>query len=283
MDMFQPDEVLHPPEMPSGEHGNITMLNGTAGNEGGVGGLVEAGFLHAFLAAFGVIIVTELGDKTFFISCIMAMKYNRFVVFGGTMAAMFTMTILSVLLGAAVSIVPREYVHYGSTALFVIFGLKMLRDGYKMKPEEGQEEFNEVDSELKRRDEELDVETQAQGQGTVDVEAAASEEERKRQQEEAKRKKERWLLYKVFLQAFTLCFLAEWGDRSQFATIILAARQDKYGVTIGATTGHAVCTLIAVIGGRLLAMKLSVKTVTIIGGVVFLIFAVIALIMGPST
>ena len=29
---------------------------------------------------------------------------------------------------------------------------------------------------------------------------------------------------RIFLQSFTLTFLAEWGDRSQISTIILAAR-----------------------------------------------------------
>ena len=29
----------------------------------------------------------------------------------------------------------------------------------------------------------------------------------------------------IFLQAFTMTFLAEWGDRSQITTIILAARE----------------------------------------------------------
>ena len=33
------------------------------------------------------------------------------------------------------------------------------------------------------------------------------------------------ILSPILLQAFTLTFLAEWGDRSQIATILLASRE----------------------------------------------------------
>eukprot|EP00555_Chaetoceros_dichaeta_P006257 CAMPEP_0198255184 /NCGR_PEP_ID=MMETSP1447-20131203/5365_1 /TAXON_ID=420782 /ORGANISM="Chaetoceros dichaeta, Strain CCMP1751" /LENGTH=425 /DNA_ID=CAMNT_0043941499 /DNA_START=90 /DNA_END=1364 /DNA_ORIENTATION=+ len=66
----------------------------------------------------------------------------------------------------------------------------------------------------------------------------------------------------IFFQAYILTFLAEWGDRSQIATIALAADKDPYGVTFGACFGHALCTGMAVVGGRILASKISEKTVS---------------------
>ena len=53
-------------------------------------------------------------------------------------------------------------------------------------------------------------------------------------------------------------------DRSQLATVILAAREDVYGVCVGGILGHALCTGLAVIGGRIIATRISVKTVTLV-------------------
>ena len=56
---------------------------------------VDLGFIHAFLASISVIIVSELGDKTFFIAAILSMKNPRMAVFAGAMLALGLMTILS--------------------------------------------------------------------------------------------------------------------------------------------------------------------------------------------
>lgn len=59
----------------------------------------------------------------------------------------------------------------------------------------------------------------------------------------------------VFTMSFGMTFLAEWGDRSQIATIALATTWDPFGVTFGGIIGHSLCTGMAVIGGRMLAAR----------------------------
>ncbi|KAI8508581.1 hypothetical protein Bbelb_136800 [Branchiostoma belcheri] len=230
------------------------------------------GFIHAFIASLSVIIVSELGDKTFFIAAIMAMRYSRVTVFVGALGALAVMTILSALMGFATMIIPRVYTYYISTGLFVIFGLKMLKEGYYMEEDEAQEEFEEVQRELKQKDEEMEMESRTPV--TQDAESGVIRGGSWRRV---------WGIFSpIFLQSFVMTFLAEWGDRSQITTIILAAREDVLGVTIGGILGHALCTGLAVIGGRMIAQRISVRTVTLVGGVVFLIFALSAFFIGQE-
>ncbi|KAH8420762.1 hypothetical protein KR222_004311 [Zaprionus bogoriensis] len=426
----------------------------------------KGSFLDAFTASISVILLTELGDKTFFIAAIMAMRHPRLIVFGGAIAALALMTVLSCVFGMAANFIPKVYTYYISTALFLIFGLKMLYDGYKMKPTDAQEELEEVQSDLRKREDELmrkamryedndakrknsnsdkeDAGEQAliHGRNVVNVVAKANpnnaSEMQHRQRkpngsnstngnnsssakqqscdktgndvdyhdsevmlkdggrvveqlkmstfhaqhtgsptysasiassnqteqtqcdsssprmnnnnqkasvdpesesdcqavtepkaplakhyslhslngsigeeaagadngshkarldrdvnaalvhdpESGRRSKVHrsasYFTMRIFVQAFTMTFLAEWGDRSQLTTIILAASKDVYGVIVGGVLGHCICTGLAVIGGRLVASKISVRTVTIVGGIVFIGFAVYAVLMPPN-
>ena len=92
--------------------------------------------------------------------------------------------------------------YYISSGLFAVFGLKMLHEGYHMSATEGQEEYEEVNEELRKREEKDGKASLELGGGQKDISVLA-------------------FVGKIFIQAFTMTFLAEWGDRSQVATVIL--------------------------------------------------------------
>ncbi|WP_026736514.1 TMEM165/GDT1 family protein [Fischerella sp. PCC 9605] len=205
--------------------------------------------LTAFTAGLLLITFSELGDKTFFIAVILSMKHSRRLVFAGVIAALAAMTILSVVVGQAVSLLPKLYIYYAEVVLFIAFGLKLLYEGMKMLPTSA-----------------CDTEVVEEAKDAVD----------KAEKQLAKQK----TFWAIILETFVLTFMAEWGDRTQFATIALAAGNNPVGVTTGAILGHSICAAIAVIGGRMLGGKISERTLTLIGGFLFILFGIIAAVEG---
>eukprot|EP01100_Stratorugosa_tubuloviscum_P002416 TRINITY_DN1560_c2_g4_i1.p1 TRINITY_DN1560_c2_g4~~TRINITY_DN1560_c2_g4_i1.p1 ORF type:complete len:262 (-),score=131.51 TRINITY_DN1560_c2_g4_i1:151-936(-) len=238
----------------------------------------QDGFSKAFFASFLMILVSEIGDKTFFIAAIMAMKNSRWLIFSGAFSALFIMTILSAGLGYALpNLLPRIYTHYAAAIFFLFFGFKMLREYFQIGNSKAAEELEEAAAEIDR----------------VQLKSNEDKFNQKQQQlEEQKIHKENLstrlfnllnaIFSPMFIQTFTLTFLAEWGDRSQITTIAMAAAQDPYGITLGGILGHALCTGCAVIGGRLLAARISVKTVTLLGAILFLFFSIVSFYQGPE-
>ena len=56
---------------------------------------------EGLVSGFLLIFFSEIGDKTFFIALLLALKQPRAVVFAGTLAALSAMTIISAVLGRA--------------------------------------------------------------------------------------------------------------------------------------------------------------------------------------
>ena len=81
-----------------------------------------------------MILLAEIADKTFFIAAIMAMKHPRWTVFMGAISALGVMHVMSAFFGYAITVIPRLYTYYLSSFLFAVFGIKMLREGWKMSP-----------------------------------------------------------------------------------------------------------------------------------------------------
>ncbi|KAI9332513.1 hypothetical protein BDR26DRAFT_869222 [Obelidium mucronatum] len=220
--------------------------------------------LQSLWMSFAVIVISEIGDKTFLIAAVMAMTNPRLVIFSAAIAALAVMTVLSALFGHFLpNVLSKEYTQFAAAALFVVFGVKMLYDGIQMSDDEGAEELAEVTKELVAHDEHA---------AAGDLEAAsAAAKDKPTGFAAGARNIANFFFSAVWIQTFVLTFLAEWGDRSQIATIALAGAEDFWWVTIGSLAGHAICSAVAVIGGRLLASKISVRTVTIIGSVIFII------------
>ncbi len=203
--------------------------------------------LTAFTAGLLLISISELGDKTFFIAMILAMRHSRRLVFIGVITALAAMTILSVIFGQLVSLLPKNIIHYAEIALFIGFGIKLLYDASKMSSVVGSKEIVE------------------------DAKATVEQADSPSQSNNA---------WSIILKSFVLTFVAEWGDRTQIATIALAASNNPIGVTVGAILGHAICAAIAVVGGRLIAGRVSERQITFIGGCLFVIFGIVAAVEG---
>jgi putative Ca2+/H+ antiporter (TMEM165/GDT1 family) len=203
--------------------------------------------LTAFTAGLLLITISELGDKTFFIAVILSMHHSRRLVFSGVIAALAAMTILSVAFGQVVSLLPKIYIHYAEIVLFIAFGLKLIYDANKMAVSTTEEVVGEAQEAVEKAD--LDNSQQKS-------------------------------VWSILLKSFVLTFIAEWGDRTQIATIALAASKNPIGVTAGAILGHAICAAIAVIGGKLIAGRISERQITFLGGFLFIMFGIVAAIEG---
>lgn len=198
---------------------------------------LREGYIQGFLLVF----FSEIGDKTFFIALLLALKQSRTAVFAGTFGALAVMTVISAYIGRAMhqldELLPDQSLPLDdvlAVILLVWFGVQTLQeaDTASKKAQEEEEEAGEVVASFNAG-------------GTVSL----------------------------LVSTFTLVFAAEWGDKSFLATIALAAASDPLGVILGAVTGHGVATGIAVAGGSVLSKYFSESTLKYLGGSLFLVFA----------
>ncbi|KAL1635358.1 GCR1-dependent translation factor 1 [Neofusicoccum ribis] len=289
------------PSMPKDSY-DSSKTSTTVAEDEGEEGLIQP--FHSFVLSFMMIIFSEIGDKTFLVAALMAMRHPRLVVFTAAFAALITMTVLSAVLGHAVpTLLPKKLTSLAAAVLFFVFGVKLLREGLAMSPDEGVgEEMKEVEAELAEKEHSLGKRRRS----SVTPYALEAGTRGRRSRSNSRLPTHRspsssparspspagaslsnalnglnnlfsLLLSPAWVQTFIMTFLGEWGDRSQIATIAMAAGQDYWWVTAGAVVGHGLCTSAAVLGGRAIAGKVSMRVVTLGGAIAFLVFGVIYL------
>ncbi len=80
----------------------------------------------------------------------------------------------------------------------------------------------------------------------------------------------------VVLTTFLMIFLAELGDKTQIAVAGLGATESPWAVWVGATAALATTSGIGIWAGKTVLRRVSARTVHVVGGLVFLSFAVLA-------
>ncbi|WP_246182118.1 TMEM165/GDT1 family protein [Pandoraea capi] len=82
----------------------------------------------------------------------------------------------------------------------------------------------------------------------------------------------------VFVSTVITFFIAEMGDKTQIATVMLAARyQDFFGVVAGTTLGMMLANVPAVLVGHKFSGRLPTRAVHAVAAIIFLVLGVITL------
>lgn len=185
------------------------------------------------LRSFAMIIFSEIGDKTFLIAAILAVRHPRLVVFAGAFSSLLLMSLLSAEMGHLLpKLVPKKWINFSAGVLFLIFGAKMMMEAREMQSgsEKMQEEMREAAEEIETDD--ADMGTTGSHGHTIPLERLEEGEARasakppkatKSSVADGARNFCNLVLGPVYAQSFLLTFLGEWGDRSQLATIALGA------------------------------------------------------------
>ncbi|KAL5167160.1 GDT1-like protein 3 [Glycine soja] len=199
------------------------------------------GLFDAFFASFSMILVSEIGDETFIIAALMAMRHPKSIVLSGALSALIIMTVLSTGLGRIVpNLISRKHTNSAATGYCTLHGDHQIQNPHRRKKWKKLKKNWMVDK------------------GKLQFGASFQDS-----------------VHQYFWrQSFILTFLAEWGDRSQIATIALATHKNAIGVAVGATIGHTICTSLAVVGGSMLASKISQRSVATVGGLLFIGFSI---------
>lgn len=227
---------------------------------------------QSFYMAISMILVSEIGDKTFLIAALMSMRYPKLVVFTSAFSSLAVMTVLLGIVGHALpGLVSERLTHFLAAILFVIFGVNLLREGLAMSKDAGVgEEMAEVEEELQATNMNSHLDNMESGGNKSLSFNSVLNSTLLRAKDTAS-----MVLSPVWIQVFVMTFLGEWGDRSQIATIAMAAGSDYWTVIMGAVVGHCICTAAAVTGGQLLATKISMRNVTLGGAAAFFIFSIL--------
>jgi putative Ca2+/H+ antiporter (TMEM165/GDT1 family) len=187
---------------------------------------------QAFFTTFLVILPSELPDKSFIATLVLATRYQRGWVWLGVSLAFAVQTTIAVVAGGLIGLLPQAAVLGAATALFAAGAIILFRGGLRSRTAAKSEADAEAD-EVRERTHTVTRSWQAAG------------------------------------VAFMVIFVAEWGDLTQLLTAGLVARTgDPISVGLGAWLALITISAAAVLVGGWLQSRVPLWRVRLISGFV---------------
>ncbi len=273
-------------------------------------------FWNSFISGFSIIFVAEVGDRTFILIMIYAVTNNYIKTFLISNFVLLLWNYISIMIGYNIPfLMNKDLVEWVGIFTFTLFGILMIKDGYYMESILVEDELLEEEENLvkEKRQQNLtkvnpsdsveDLAFKKNKAGNIPNEnnlkeafisknknnnaseinfKETSDVEKQNYNSFNSNNKAKDDLDSNFFDSFwafgfTL-LTAELGDKSQIASIVIGATQNFYGVLIGTSLAHLLCTVIAMVFGKIFSKYVTTRQITIIGGLIFLIFAAFFLI-----
>jgi putative Ca2+/H+ antiporter (TMEM165/GDT1 family) len=211
-------------------------------------------FYPSLIQSFLIIFLSEIADRTFILVLIYSLKMHWVPLILTSLFAMYFMNLLAIVAGyTVILLVPRSLIDWIGFFCFLLFGIFCVYEGLNMESKSVTEEYEE---EIQR---------------TESNYLLVSDENKDQNNKES--------TWKLCLELFGFLCLSEFGDKSELSTVTIAAVYNIYGVLIGTMLAYFCAIAIAAFLGHWAGKFLTEKMMNIIGGILFIGFAVQILII----
>ena len=274
---------------------NINPLNPTF-----IENNVQMPFFQSIIRSFALILTAELGDKTFIMLIILQLKANKITIVLSAILAELFMNCISILIGSCAEIMLyKNLVDYIALIFFFVYGIWLIGNSFSDNEQNFETDLNfekteqysnaEIEKQMKKNQlcsKELtiipeDVKSE-KGEDNSIINPNIEENQKnvviddisfqgiKSEENQTKE----YVDFKIFSTIFSTMAISECGDRTQISSITMSALFNIYGVLIGSSCALITSCILGVYFGKTLIKYLHEKSLNILLGFIFLLYAI---------
>ena len=231
---------------------------------------------QGFYAGLAIVIVTGFGDKLFFLNMVFGSINNFCYGFWVALSISEIMNLMNITLGKILKLyIPISFLDNAAIIIFCILGAFLIFKGIKI-PEKrlihnyederqlllnNKRKINDNDN-IAKEDNEINNYNQID---IIDMERKYNGDYEIG-------------LFNSWWEYLLIYFFSTIGDKSQIASIIISTKYNFISILNGTTIGILLLVFIAMIIGKFISNLLTNKQISIIGGIFFLLYALVFLI-----